>query len=98
LSDYGDLLDFMKQISSASIRGIDSRDVSEVTTAAKQFIISNEDTTQYARATGMSIWLPTDQYTYSENSTRYKGLKFNAATGWGEALDFMLQGSSFHLN
>jgi hypothetical protein len=91
--DYGDLLDFMTLISS-STRGVEPRVVSEVQSAAQAMIISNADTQAYTRAKGMSIWLPTDSSTYSQNSDRYKGLKFNAASDWGATLDFLLQGAS----
>jgi hypothetical protein len=93
-ADYGDLLDFMGLIKSASIRGLDDRDVSEVVTAANAMIIGNADTTSFARARGMSIWLPTNHGDYDGNAARYKGLKFNAATDWGSTLDFLLQGAS----
>lgn len=96
--DYADLVDFMKQISAKNVRGIDTQDVADVTSAAKQFVIANADTQQYARANGLSIWLPTRSSQYSENAQRYKAMRFNAATDWGSALDFLLQGASQTLN
>jgi hypothetical protein len=93
-ADYGDLLDFMKKLSSSRVQGIDSQDISDVQAAASQMIIANSDTTQYAAATGMSIWLPTQHSDFDSNATRYKGLKFNAATHWGDVLNYLLQGAS----
>jgi hypothetical protein len=95
--DYGDLLDFMSLISASDIRGVEPRAISEVQSAAQAMIFANADTTQYARAKGMSIWLPTDTETYSANSARYKGLKFAVASDWSATLDFLLQGASCRL-
>ena len=92
-ADYGDLLDFMKLMSGAQVPQTTARAISEVQSAANAMIIGNADTTQFAKATGLSIWLPTDASTYAANSARYKGLKFNAASDWGSTLDFLLQGA-----
>jgi len=96
-ADYGDLLDFMSLISAAQVRSVAPQVVSEVQAAANAMIIGNADTSQFARAKGMSIWLPTDPSTYASNSARYKGLKFNLASDWGSTLDFLLQGASCRL-
>lgn len=92
-SDYVDLLDFMKKLSTSDVR-LDSIDIQNVQTAANLLIIANADTKFYANATGLSFWLPTDHAIYDKNSLRYQGLKFNAATQWGNTLDFLLQGVS----
>ena len=93
-ADYGDLLDFMSLISASTTHSVEPQAISQVQSAAQAMIIGNADTPQFARAKGMSIWLPTDQSTYSSNSARYKGLKFSIASDWGATLDFLLQGAS----
>jgi hypothetical protein len=87
-ADYGDLGDFITNIQAARLS---SPEVDDLKVAVEQFIIANADTTQYARAKGLSIWLPTDASTYSSNSARYQGMKFDKATDWGSSLAYLLQ-------
>ncbi|MBI3542428.1 MAG: hypothetical protein HY075_04025 [Deltaproteobacteria bacterium] len=88
-SDYVDVLDFLDQSSKARIEGLEdtTRGLRE---AAKTFIIANAATEAYAKAQGLAMWLPTDSYSFDGYSSRYKALRFNAATGWGEALQALL--------
>lgn len=84
--DYDDLLDFLQNAESSHVNGLDSRDLSELREATKSMVIANHDTDQYKKATGLSIWLPTQSYTYENYSKQYQGLRFEAQTGWNEAL------------
>lgn len=92
VNDYADLLDFVKKLSAANISGINQDDLVSVQAAAQQVIIANEDTPNFVNATGLSIWLPTDHWSYSNNSERYQHMAFNVSTQWGSTLDYLLQG------
>jgi hypothetical protein len=91
-SDYADLLDFIKNLSKAEIKGIDTQLLANVKTAASDLIIANGVTSGYADATGLTIWIPQNSWSYKEHSERYKGMKFNVATQWGETMASLLQG------
>lgn len=86
--DYVDLLDFTKKLTKANIPGIKSDVISNLQNATQDLIIANETTSGYVNATGLSIWLPTDE-SYAWYIDRYKALSFNADTHWGDALDFL---------
>lgn len=85
-------MDFAKKLSTTTPRVFDAQALSALKTATDAVIIANADTTRYTKATGMSIWLPTDSGTYKRHAIRYQGLKFNAATHWNDALSALLQG------
>jgi hypothetical protein len=86
-ADYGDLEDFLGKMQSTNM---DSGVLSNVKTAASQFVIANSDTDKFSNAHGVSIWLPSKLRTYSNYSSDYAPLKFNTATGWGAALGSLL--------
>lgn len=91
LEDYRDLIDFTKQLSAAHIDSLNPHDISNVEAAAKQFIIANADTEEFRNATGLSIWLPTKRVGFNRWLQKYKSLKFNTDTQWGETLDALFQ-------
>lgn len=85
--DYLDLIDLTKRLSAANVAGINLKNLEEVQVAAAQLIIANAGTPYYARATGVSIWFPTNSNEFNEYVKRYQGLQFNIDTGWGKALN-----------
>lgn len=89
-ADYADLLDFTKKLSAAKLSGIQVDTVSRLEAAARQLIIANSVTPRYARATGLSIWLPTDHWAFDRNTARYQKMQFNQETQWGDALITLL--------
>jgi hypothetical protein len=91
--DYDDMLGYLNSIANSGVRGLSPDDFADVATATQALVIANSDTSKYSAATGMAIWLPADTSTYSQYSDRYKALKFNQASGWGDTLASMLQGS-----
>jgi hypothetical protein len=91
--DYADLMDFVNQLAAANIRVLTQEDIGALQAASKDVIIANAVTNQYAKATGLSIWLPTNISDYKRYSTRYQGLQFNARTHWNDALSSLLQGA-----
>jgi hypothetical protein len=92
-ADYADLLDFIKHLSAENIKGLDKSVLESVQTAASDLIIANADTDSFANATGLSIWIPQYRQAYNQHSERYKGMKFNIATHWGDALSALLPNS-----
>jgi len=88
LNDYVDFLDFIKKLSATDVK-LDPQIMAKVQDAATKVIIAHEASIDYGDATGMSIWLPVERYTYDRDIARYKGLQFNAASHWGDTLDFL---------
>ena len=89
--DYGDVLDFVGKLSTAGLSGVSSTVITDVQAAASQLIIANSVTPRYARAKGLSIWLPSDRWSFDKNSQRYLRMSFNAGTQWGDTLTYLLQ-------
>jgi hypothetical protein len=87
-SDYADLGDMLDKIEGT---GVDSRALADVRNASGHFVIANAATENYAHAKGVSIWMPTSKSSYNWYSARYKGLRFNAHTSWGDTLAYLLQ-------
>ena len=93
-SDYADLLDFVKHLAAANIKGIDTKVLAALQATAGKLIIANAATSQFESATGLTIWIPQSTWSYKQNSARYKGMKFDVATHWGDTLEALLQGAS----
>ena len=90
-SDYGDLLDFVNLLEKAEISGFDHATLSQVKNAVSQFVISNQVTEKYERASGVAFWLPYSLTDFKKQATKYRELKFDAQTQWADALEFALQ-------
>jgi Clostripain family len=92
-NDYGDLADFLAKANGTQTLTRDAQSASQAVTAAlSDFIVAHAETATYANAHGVSIWLPTTD-TYSQYSSLYATLKFEAATHWSETLQSVI-GSS----
>lgn len=94
--DYGDLIDLTKKLKEADIQGLSPDVISNVANSAKQFVIANSTTTSYQNATGLSIWIPTSHWILNNYIKRYKGLKFNEHTRWGDALEVLVEDSALN--
>lgn len=95
-SDYGDLGDFVnlleKSAQEAEVADAELlSSCSDVTAAIGKFVIANAVSPRYAKAKGVSIWLPTSKYTYNSYTEKYKSLDFTSRTQWGETLDTILK-------
>ncbi len=90
-SDYGDLVDMLGIIERSRVAGVDARVLADVRSAVGQYVISNKVSPSYSRAHGVAIWTPSSKYRFSQYRTRYTGLAFHQATGWGDALAHVLQ-------
>ena len=89
--DYVDLGDFIEKMAALRIDSINPDMISSVKTALAGYVVANKTTSDYARAQGVSIWLPSTMSTYSSYADKYKSLRFQADTGWGDGLRFLLQ-------
>lgn len=85
--DYRDLSDFMARLSSASIQGLRPDVVAALNNSVNSLVVKSVATSYYSGAHGLSIWLPTDRYSYSQYSAKYTNLEFNTATSWGATLN-----------
>ena len=83
-SDYVDLIDFLDL---AQVNLLDKESVSAVRDAVRDFVATSQNTSNYAKAHGVSVWMPTAKYSYDSYSTRYHGLQFAAHTGWASVLE-----------
>lgn len=79
-SDYLDLQDFLDQTHSQKLT-ISS--VEAVRKAHEELVIANDHNLS-SHVHGLSIWLPTDNWTFSRYWERYQNLEFHKNTGWGE--------------
>ncbi|MBI3556433.1 MAG: hypothetical protein HY074_09240 [Deltaproteobacteria bacterium] len=89
-SDYVDVLDFLTNVQAKNIAGLAGDETAALRAAAKNLVIASAATDSYAKAQGLAIWLPTSSYSYDSYSARYKGLHFQAHTGWGDTLQALL--------
>jgi hypothetical protein len=90
-ADYVDLQDFLTQLEGAGIDSLTRESFSDLRQALAQFTIENADTTNYAKAKGLSMWVPTDASTLSSYEAQYQTMKFDQATHWSKALDNLLK-------
>jgi len=81
-SDYLDLHDFLAKMENEKIT---VNSVQAVRDAQADFVIAN-DQNLGSGVHGLSIWLPTDSWTFSDYWSRYENLKFHKNTGWGNFL------------
>lgn len=89
-SDYGDLGDFVSGLETAQIAGLAKAPLTDIKEALSQFVVANKVTPGFARATGVSIWLPSSKDVYDSYSSRYEALKFNQSTRWGDTLKTLM--------
>ncbi len=82
-SDYKDLGDFMKKIEALPIK-TDKKLIAQVKEDLKSAILTSDNSTSdFAAATGLSIWIPSYASSYM---TRYQGLQFDKSTKWSSFL------------
>ncbi len=87
-SDYADLGDLISKLGSSGVAGLQTDDVRNVQTALSSFVVTNNDTTNFANAKGVSIWWPTDNSTLTQYVAEYQGLKF-MSTNWLSVLQLL---------
>lgn len=78
-ADYRDLFDFLNLAQKKGAR----LHLDMVRAGSESFIVSNQVSPNWSRASGVSIWLPKNSNSY-EN--RYENLGFNQRTNWLDAL------------
>ena len=75
-SDYVDLVDFLDLTQNLPALKDSQKAIRE---AVREFVGGNETTPGYAKAHGVSIWMPTYKYSFETYVQRYRGLKFASA-------------------
>jgi hypothetical protein len=91
ISDYADLLDFVRLVEEAKIQGIEVKHFDTLRSAAHDYIIAHDATSAYARAHGLSIWLPSNTRSLNSYWERYQKLQFQQLTHWGDTLRALLK-------
>lgn len=89
--DYVDLMDFVSNVQKAGISTLDSDLYRRGSQSFDQFVYANGVTASYARAKGLSLWIPQDMSTYNRYIDLYRQLGFQAETGWADSLRAVLQ-------
>ena len=90
-SDYGDLGDFLSLIMGTKDTGMDMNAVRTVNVALNSFVVINQTSPDFSKATGLSLWLPKDRKTYDTYKNRYADLFFNGGTQWSSVLESFLK-------
>lgn len=90
-SDYVDLKDFIGLLEKEDIQNLGKSNLGNLKGALKDLVVSNSATPSYSRAGGLSIWLPTSRTTFDSYVKKYAELKFQADTGWSDALRVLLK-------
>jgi hypothetical protein len=88
--DYKDLSDYVTLVDQSNLR-LSTHAVADVATSMNQMLLSVDVTPYYARAHGVSVWLPTYQDDWTRYGSRYLKLNFNKKTGWGDFLSTVLK-------
>ncbi len=86
-SDYKDLGDFLKRIEALQINA-DQVLISQVKSDLAAVVLSTDNSSSFAGATGLSIWMP-GTYDSSSYMTRYQGLQFDKLTNWSSLISAM---------
>ncbi len=89
-SDYIDLGDFANQLQIAS-PSFDQNVLENLNDALRKYVISNDVTESYSAAKGVSIWMPSSNYTYDLYIDRYAALNFARSTGWNRAVSALMK-------
>jgi hypothetical protein len=90
-SDYRDLPDFVDQLEKVGMaRVLRDGTFREIRAALKEYVIANEVTHDFRRATGLSIWMTDSKSTYNRYKSYYNKLRFQADTKWGDTLSYLL--------
>ena len=86
-SDYKDMGDFVSKIKATAALEVDRQAVADVEKSIQSLVISNHPTGSFANtAHGISVWIPTDKYDWTDYQQRYQGLRFQKETGWSSFL------------
>ncbi|MGE0631862.1 MAG: clostripain-related cysteine peptidase [Pseudobdellovibrionaceae bacterium] len=86
-SDYKDMGMFLEKLAASGLR---VETLTEVTQAYRDTVYFSSATGNMSYATGLSIWMPSaTDYGYYWN--RYSKLKSEQASGWGQALGYILK-------
>lgn len=92
--DYVDIGDLLRNLNRLQIPAYKNAGILEqVGKGLASTIISNQVTPGFAKATGLSVWFPTNQGTFYKHGKRYMGLEFTKATGWGYLIDWTIKAS-----
>lgn len=81
-SDYVDYGDFLKKVEALPLQK-DNKLIMQAKADLDALVMSTDNSLNYARATGLSIWIPTFE---TGEMTRYSGLQYSKLSGWNSFL------------
>jgi Clostripain family len=95
-SDYLDLPDMLDRLQAQRMRGLSPDVMTNVKTAMKDLIIASGAHGYFAKAQGLSIWMPYDYLAFTERGRdlRYHELKFAKLTHWDDLLSAVVPRNS----
>lgn len=88
--DYSDVGDFVANLLKVPALS-NEPSLGELKTTVSKLVIANKGTRRYARATGISFWLPNSASRYDQFIKRYSGFQFQKDTLWADALKRVLK-------
>lgn len=93
-NDYVDLSSFLTNLDSAGVASLGKNATAPLEATLQSLIIAAGGTGSAAKATGLSLWIPSSADAYQQYLSLYTQLKFDQATGWSAALKQLLASSS----
>ena len=78
-ADYKDLFHFTEGLKA---EGLSDLPIASLQAALTRLVLANATTKAYARARGLSIWLPDNRLDYDRYFAFYRELEFNRGTAW----------------
>ncbi|OFZ18484.1 MAG: hypothetical protein A2X94_00635 [Bdellovibrionales bacterium GWB1_55_8] len=91
LTDYVDLGDFLAHLRNSAASAQLEAHSARLREALSSFIVANQATPRFQRASGVSIWIPTNRDLWDRFGREYERLRFHADTGWGTTLRSLAQ-------
>ena len=87
IDQYRDLGDFLREAQKIATKNqISLKTLPGVQDKIRDFVIANEASSDYSRASGAGIWIPTTPDTIVDYGDRYQELQFNLDTHWLNAI------------
>jgi hypothetical protein len=84
--DYKDAFDFVNRLETNGALAVDRQALSDVKASVSSLVIVNYASPAFSGSHGVSMWIPTSKYDWTNYSQRYQGLNFDRRTKWSSVL------------
>jgi hypothetical protein len=89
-SSFKDFKDFTSKLGSVGLT-LDKDTMKNIDDSFAKLVTANKADGAHSSAKGLSVWMPTYNYTYETSSSRYKALKFDQKAHWSDFLEILSQ-------